>query len=137
MSNLCSFNYAREPDSARDRKRIRELLDETSALRRRTIRNQHPLLDQLGKVHCQISTDAVTYEEESERLAQDFLAGNMDYNKFVQAYVDVRKKAIRKRALADKLGRDKSSLADSVPEHQVTNSPIPTPRLKKRVSLPK
>lgn len=117
--------------------KIREIVEDTAALRKRIIRSQQPLLEHLSKMHCQITLEARKFEEESEKMAQEFLAGNMNYDEFIRLYVEVRRQATRKRALADRLAKERNTLADNVPKVNVTNSPIPTPRQRKKVSIQK
>lgn len=136
MKNLCAFNYAREPEYVRDRVKIREIVEDTASIRRRIVKSHLPLLDLLSKTHCQISLDARKYEEESEGMAQEFLSGNKSYDEFIRDYLEARMKATGKRALADRLAKEKNLLAglNDLTKVNGTYSPIPKPRQRKKVS---
>lgn len=146
VAKLAIFNYAREPDFVRDRNKLRDTLDEVANLRR-SIQSKYVnrILGQLERAQVKIDSEARSAEERSERMAKDFLDGNIRHEDFLQRYIDLRKNAIQRRIIADKLVKERSKLDENVSGASAKsknsktldqqNSPTPTPRQRKRLSL--
>lgn len=109
--NLANFNYAREPEFVRNRLKLRDLSREVSNLIIK-INSKHiePILERLGSVQTDLANDARKYEESSESMAQDFLAGKKNYTEFIEEYIRLRNETSRKRILADRLAKERDSL---------------------------
>lgn len=150
VAKLAIFNYAREPDFVRDRNKLRDTLDEVANLRRSIqCKYVNRILGQLERAQVQIDTEARSAEEKSERMAKDFLDANIGHEDFLERYINIRKNAIQKRIIADKLTKERSKLDENVsgtsPRNNNNNnnnktfaqqnSPTPTPRQRKRLSL--
>lgn len=156
--DLAESNHAREPIFKHDRTILAATIDEVSDLRR-SIQSKYVnrILGQLGKTQEKVNQEARSFEERSERMAKDFLDGNIRHEDFLERYINIRKNAIQKRILADKLVKERSKLVDGGVVTTSTsssssssrssnkskndktadqqNSPTPTPRQKKRMSF--
>ena len=134
---MASFNYAREPDFVRDRLRLRNLLDEVSSLKRRvTTKRLLPILEELNKAQSKLSTEARNSEEQSERMAQEFLDGGKTHDQFIEEYLKLRKETSKKRILADKLTKERNDLLEKISASpRGSDSPLPNPRQRKRLSF--
>lgn len=138
VNDLANFNYAREPEFVRNRLKLRDTLDEVATLRRRVTKHLQPILNKLEVAKGKLSASAILAEEESEQVALSYLKeGSTSQDAFIELYVKLRKEAHEKRILADKLTKEKDMLANHIPKPLESNSPIPTPRQRKRVSFNK
>lgn len=91
------LNHACEPQFVRNRRELRNIVDEVDELRKNiTTKYLQPIFDKVDKV-------AKRLEEDSEKLAQQFLDANLDYDTFIVKYKEIRTEATRNRVLADKL----------------------------------
>lgn len=136
VNDLAIYNYAREPEFVRDRQKLRQTLDDVSALRRKVaMKHLQPILDKLNKAQNNISSEGRKYEEQSELLSSEFLNGDRSHEDFVEEYIKLRKETSRQRALADKLAQEREKLAENVTRPFESASPIPMPRQRKRVSF--
>lgn len=135
VSSLANFNYAREPDFVRDRKKVRETVDEVAPLSRYiTSRHLEPFIDRLGKTQDLLASEARKHEEQSEIMAKEFLSGRKSYDEFMEEYIAIRKQTSARRIQADKLAKERDRLAEIL--NKPIDSPVPTPRQrKKRVSF--
>lgn len=135
VSSLANFNYAREPDFVRDRVKVKETIDDAAPLYRYiTSKHLEPFLGRLGRAQSSLAEDARKCEEESERMASEFLSGKKGYEEFIDEYIAIRKQTSARRLKADKLSKERDHLAENL--NRPFDSPIPTPRQrKKRVSF--
>lgn len=137
VNDLANFNYAREPEFVRDRLTLRDTLDDVATLRRRVTKHLQPILNKLELTQKKLSTAADSAQKESEQVENSYLEGVTTQDTFIELYVKLRKEAHEKRILADKLTREKNMLTGCVPKPFESNSPIPTPRQRKRVNFNK
>lgn len=107
-------------------------------MRHRVTKHLQPILNKLDLARGKLSATAISAEEESEQVALRYLKeGSITQEAFIEIYVKLRKEAHEKRILADKLTKEKDMLANHIPKSLDSNSPIPTPRQRKRVSFNK
>lgn len=93
---MAEFNWAREPEIARDRHRLILMMESVTRLIKRT----EPLISICEKIAKKLN-DVRPAEENSEQLAQDFLKGKLPNDEFIDKYVELRKEIIKRRLLAD------------------------------------
>lgn len=138
---MAKFNYAREPEFVRDRTKLREVLDDVAGMvRYTTSRHLEPILDKLNQLLNKLTSEATRHEELSESMAQDFLNGKKSYTEFIDQYIKLRKETSKKRIVADKLAKERTTLANTITPssgNAPNYSPVPTPRQRKRVSFNK
>ncbi|KAG9511057.1 Polyprenol reductase [Fragariocoptes setiger] len=114
VKSLAEFNIAKQPTFEENKRKLRETLVESNAVKDEIEKKGTKLLE-LSKRTSLESTLAVILsttseaEEESEGVAQSFLDGTIQYDTFVSDYIEKRKLAHLRRVKADKLRLTKFS----------------------------
>jgi hypothetical protein len=112
---LAYCNHAREPEFVRDRTKLRELTRSVAQLVKH-LNSKHiePIVSKLKLAQGRLAQAARRHEEESELVAQRFLESTTDSTKvqqFTNDYIEIRKEAIKKRTLADRLAKELDALS--------------------------
>lgn len=122
---LANLNYAREPIFAKDRSKIRNKLADIEALMRKlALLDISPALTKLDQARTLLSDKARELEQQSERLASEYLNGSKSHEKFQHEYLEIRKQSSKTRILADRLTEERNRLVENVPSNTMLHRPV-------------
>ena len=108
VRSLAEFNLGRQQEFESDRRKLTELVDETTTLKNLIEQKSQKLVELSKKTSLETTLNlllvaASQAEEDSDDLAQSFLSEAIDYPAFVDDYIDKRKLAHLRRIKADRL----------------------------------
>lgn len=111
VRSLAEFNLARQGDYESERSKLLTLVGDSNKLKEEIQQKASKLLELSRKTSLETTLAVVLAatahaEEESEEIAQKFIANTLDYDTFISQYCEKRKLAHLRRIKADRLRQE-------------------------------
>lgn len=111
VRSLAEFNLARQSDYESDRSKLLVLVGDSNKLKEEIQEKATKLLElskrtSLESTLAVVATAVAQAEEDSEGKAREFLDSSIDYDTFINQYIDKRKLLHLRRIKADRLRQE-------------------------------
>ncbi|XP_060840560.1 vacuolar protein sorting-associated protein 37B [Rhopalosiphum padi] len=134
--SLAEFNLTKEPDLVSGKERLCEMYEEAEKLYKSVTEKVNTLKQHKGSMSSEtilalLQTKSCETEEESDKLAEQFLSGNIDLEGFLEEFLKRRKDMHMRKAKTDKmaelLSRRNNSYRSPINNIQQTTAGYPQP----------
>ncbi|XP_022170671.1 vacuolar protein sorting-associated protein 37B [Myzus persicae] len=134
--SLAEFNLTKEPELVSGKERLCEMYDEAEKLYKSVTEKVNTLKQHKGSMNPEtilalLQTASSEIEEESDKLAENFLSGSTDLEGFLEEFLKRRKDMHMRKAKADKmselLSRRNNSFRPPINNIQPTTAGYPQP----------
>ncbi|XP_013403239.1 vacuolar protein sorting-associated protein 37B [Lingula anatina] len=107
--SLADYNLSKEPLLKEGREKLATLYEEVQRSKEVLLRDKEQIDNQANSqspdtVHALLQTEAAKSEEETEKMAEEFLDGSLSVDAFVQKFIGERTVAHLRRIKAEKMG---------------------------------
>ncbi|XP_050428890.1 vacuolar protein sorting-associated protein 37B [Adelges cooleyi] len=106
--SLAEFNLTKEPELVSGKKRLHEMYEEAEKLYKNVMEKVDTLKQNKSSSNPEttlalLQTSACETEEESDKMAEKFLSGEIDLDGFLEEFLKIRKSMHLRKAKADKM----------------------------------